>query len=80
MQPGGPVQVAVATAGMGSAAKRHMEARMLEFLDANALSTTTFLLIIAFGIYQIRRMRQIKGATEPSSLAKDGDPHRKQPV
>lgn len=53
---------------------------MLDFLDVNALSATTFLLIIAFGISQIRRMRRIKGATTPSSLAKDGDPRRKQPV
>lgn len=44
----------------------------------NPLSGFTILLVIAFGIYQIRRMRRLKGATQPSALAADGDPHDRQ--
>ncbi|MGF1500916.1 MAG: hypothetical protein ACFBSD_03790 [Paracoccaceae bacterium] len=44
----------------------------------NPLSATTLLLIVAFGIYQVRRMQQLKGRTKPSALAADGDPHDAQ--
>ena len=51
---------------------------MLADLAVNPLSGITFLIILGFGIWQVRRMRQIQGATKPSSLAADGDPHDKQ--
>ncbi len=47
-------------------------------LLVNPLSGATLLIVVAFGIYQIRRMRRLKGAEKPSALAADGDPHAKQ--
>jgi len=58
-----------------------MQARefdMFADLAFNPLSALTLLLIIGFAIYQVRRMRRIKGRTKPSALAADGDSHDRQ--
>ena len=51
---------------------------MFADLAFNPLSALTLLLIIGFAIYQVRRMRRIKGRTKPSALAADGDSHDRQ--
>jgi hypothetical protein len=44
-----------------------------------SLAIVTLLLVVLFGIQQVRRMRRIRGRTKPSALADDGNPHDKQP-
>jgi len=51
---------------------------MFADLALNPLSGITLLIVVGFGIWQVRRMQRLKGRTQPSALAADGDPHDKQ--
>ena len=51
---------------------------MTDFAIIYPLAGFTLLVVIVLGVWQVRRMKRLKGRTEPSSLARDGDPHHEQ--